>query len=157
MIGDAGFTQSTEAPKREVPDHPDPGHLEALAQHVIECGFALHNDLGPGLLESAYESFMAAALRERGVRVEQQRPVAVTYKGVAIKDAFRIDLLVDGLLIVEIKSVERLSPVHAKQLLTYLRLTASPLGLLINFGEALFKNGAKRIINGRSSYRAPQL
>ena len=157
MTGDAGFAQSTKAPKMAALGQMGVEQVEDLARHVIECGFALHNDLGPGLLESAYESFMAAALRERGLRVEQQRPVAVTYKGVAVKDAFRIDLLVDELLIVEIKSVERLAPVHAKQLLTYLRLTDSPLGLLINFGEPLFKNGAKRIINNRSSYRAPQL
>ncbi len=129
--------------------------LEKLARSVIDCAFKLHDDLGPGLLEAAYESFLAASLRERNLRVEQQRPVAVTYKNVAIKDAFRADLFVEGILIVEIKSVERLSPVHSKQLLTYLRLTNMPLGLLINFGDGLFRHGVKRIINDRSAYRAP--
>lgn len=156
MIDDVGFTQRTKAPKIDVLDRADGERLEELARNIVDCGFALHDDLGPGLLESAYESFLAAALRDRGFGVEQQRSVAVTYKGVAIKAAFRIDLLVEGQLIVELKSVERLSPVHAKQLLTYLRLTGSPLGLLFNFGEALFKNGVKRVINDRSSYRAPQ-
>jgi GxxExxY protein len=157
MTGGVGFTQSTKEPKSAVPGMADDVDLEEIARHVIDCGFALHYDLGPGLLESAYESFLAAALRERGLTVEQQRAVAVTYKGVAIKEAFRVDLLVQATLIVEIKSVERLSPVHSKQLLTYLRLTNSPLGLLINFGETLFKEGAHRVINNRSSYRAPQI
>ncbi len=157
MTGNAGLAQSPEDPKKAVLDQAGFENLETIARHVVDCGFALHDELGPGLLESAYDSFLAAALRERGLRVELQRSVAVTYKGVAVKEAFRVDLLVEGLLIVEIKSVERLSPVHARQLLTYLRLTGAPLGLLINFGESLFKNGAKRIINDRSPYRAPRL
>jgi GxxExxY protein len=152
MTGGVGLAQSPEGPKNAVSDQVEFENLETFARHVVDCGFALHDELGPGLLESAYESFLAAALRERGLRVELQRPVAVSYK-----EAFRVDLLVEGLLIVEIKSVERLSPVHARQLLTYLRLTGLPLGLLINFGESLFKNGAKRIINDRSPYRAPRL
>ncbi len=154
--GDIGFTRSTKAPKGPQPVLDPYGNLESVVGEVVDCGFKLHDGLGPGLLESAYESFLAASLRERGLLVEQQRPVAVTYKGVTIKDAFKADLLIERLLIVEVKSVEKLGAVHAKQLLTYLRLTDSPLGLLMNFGAALFSDGVKRVINNRSSYKAPR-
>ena len=94
-------------------------------------------------------------LSEHGLRVEVQKPVPVTYRGVLIRDAFRADLLLDGKLVIEVKSVERLAPVHSKQLLTYLRLMKLPLGLLMNFGADMFRNGLKRIINNRSDYVAP--
>jgi iron complex transport system substrate-binding protein len=92
---------------------------------------------------------------ERGLHIEVQKPVPVKYHGVLIRDAFRADLLLDGRLIIEIKSVERLAPVHSKQLLTYLRLMNQPLGLLMNFGADMFRTGLKRIINNRSDYVAP--
>lgn len=133
------------------------GHdIEALARRVIDCAFQVHNDIGPGLLESAYQAFLAVALAERGLGVETQKAAPVVYRGVTVRDAFRIDLLVEGKLIIEIKSVERLAPVHAKQLLTYLRMTQLPLGLLMNFGAEHFRDGLKRVINNRSDYVAPK-
>ena len=129
--------------------------IEQLAKAAIDCGFQVHQDIGPGLLEAAYEAFLAAALAERGLRVQTQTPVPVTYRGATIRDAFRVDLLVEGRLIIEVKSLERLAPVHSKQLLTYLRLMNLPLGLLMNFGADLFRDGLKRVINNRSDYLAP--
>lgn len=122
--------------------------LEALAREVVDCGYRLHRDLGPGLLESAYEALLATQLDRRGISVARQVTVPLKYDGVVIDNAFKLDLLVADRLIVEIKSVERLVPDHGKQVLTYLRLTELPLGLLINFGEVLFRNGVKRIANG---------
>ncbi|MBX9896902.1 MAG: GxxExxY protein [Qipengyuania sp.] len=110
----------------------------------------MHRDLGPGLLETAYEALLASQLARRGIPVARQVVLPLNYDGVVVDNAFRIDLLVDDRLIVEIKSVERLAPVHGKQLLTYLRLTGKPLGLLLNFGEVLFKNGVKRVANDYS-------
>src|SRR5687767_2430950 len=104
--------------------------IEWLAKTSVDCGFQVHDDIGPGLLETAYEAFLAALLAERGLRVEVQKPVPVTYRGIVIRDAFRADLLVEHRLVIEIKSVERLAAVHSKQLLTYLRLMNQPLGLL---------------------------
>lgn len=114
---------------------------------MIDCGYRLHRDLGPGVLESAYEALLSNQLARRNIAALRQVPVPLKYDGVVVDNAFKIDLLVADRLIVEIKSVERLMPVHGKQLLTYLRLTGRPLGLLINFGEAMFKNGVKRIAN----------
>jgi iron complex transport system substrate-binding protein len=132
------------------------GHdIEWLAKTAIDCGFQVHDDIGPGLLETAYEAFLAARLAEHELRVEVQKPVPVEYRGVLIRDAFRADLLIEGRLVIEVKSVERLAPVHSKQLLTYLRLMNQPLGLLMNFGADLFRTGLKRVINNRSDYVAP--
>jgi len=129
--------------------------LEWLAKSAVDCGFQVHDDIGPGLLEAAYEAFLAARLAERGLKVEVQKPVPVKYRGVLIRDAFRTDLLIEGKLVIEVKSVERLAPVHSKQVLTYLRLMNQPLGLLMNFGADMFRNGLKRVINNRSDYVAP--
>jgi GxxExxY protein len=130
--------------------------IEVLAKAAIDCAFEVHSDIGPGLLESVYEAFLAAALAERGLRVEAQKIVPVTYKNVMVRDAFRIDLLVERRLVIEIKSVERLAPVHAKQVLTYLRMMQLPVGLLINFGAEHLRDGLKRVINNRSDYVAPK-
>jgi iron complex transport system substrate-binding protein len=130
--------------------------IEPLAKIAIDCGFEVHDEIGPGLLETAYEAFLAARLADCGLRVEIQKPVPVTYRGIVIRDAFRADLLVENSLLIEVKSVERLGPVHSKQLLTYLRLMNRPLGLLMNFGADMFRNGLKRVINNRSDYVAPQ-
>ncbi len=121
--------------------------LEEIARIVVDCGYHLHRDLGPGLLESAYEALMTVALRERGLSTERQVAVPLRYKGVVIDNAFRIDLLVERSLIVELKSIEKLTPVHGKQVLTYLRLMKLPLGLLMNFGQGTFKDGLRRIAN----------
>jgi len=121
--------------------------LEQLAKVVIDCGYHLHIDTGPGLLESVYEVLLAESLRDRGIDASRQVPVPIKYKGVVVDNAFRIDLLVEGSLLVELKSTERLVPVHAKQVLTYLRLMDLPLSLLMNFGQSTFKGGLQRVAN----------
>jgi GxxExxY protein len=125
--------------------------IERLATQVIDCGFKTHIDLGPGLLESAYESVLENRLRRLGLLVERQKPIAVVVDGLTLPDAFKADLLVDGKLLLELKSVEQLSNLHAMQTLTYLRLMNLPLGLLLNFNTELFKNGIKRIMNNHAS------
>ncbi|MDB5673764.1 MAG: iron complex transport system substrate-binding protein [Sphingomonas bacterium] len=121
--------------------------LETVAADVIDQAFQLHRDLGPGLLETVYEVVLAAKLTQMGYAVERQVPVDIEYADLRFDAAFRIDLLIDQKLIVEIKSVERLTGAHAKQLLTYLRLTKRPLGLLINFGGETLKEGLRRVVN----------
>ena len=127
--------------------------VEVLARHAIDRGFHIHKSLGPGLLESAYETVLAASLARDGFYVERQKSVPIDYDGLAIADAFRADLIVNGTLIIEVKSLERIAPVHAKQLLTYLRLLKQPLGLLMNFGCETFRDGLKRVVNGPSSFQ----
>ena len=119
-----------------------------IAAAVMDVSFHMHRELGPGLLESVYEAILAKQLVDKGLNVERQVPVPITYQGAAFDEGFRADLIVEKKLIVELKSVERLQPVHSKQLLTYLRLTGLRLGLLINFGENMLKDGLKRIVNG---------
>ena len=132
--------------------------VEALATEAIDCGLQIHRELGPGLLESVYEAVLQATLRERGIEAQRQQPIPIEYRGMRLPDAFRADLLVAGLLIIEVKSVERLAPIHGKQLLTYLRLTSRPLGLLMNFGASTFREGLKRIVNDhRETSRSPLL
>lgn len=123
-------------------------NTEELSALVVDTAFHLHKDLGPGLLESAYESVLARVLEERGLSVERQKTLAFYFHGMHFNKGLRIDLLVNETLAVELRSVETLAPVHAKQLLTYLRL----LGLLINFGAATFKDGCKRIVNQHSVF-----
>lgn len=121
--------------------------LERLAREVVDCGFRLHADLGPGLLESVYELLLVEAFKERAISCRRQVPVPIRYKGVVIENAFKIDLLVEERLVIELKSTEQHAPVHAKQLTTYLRLMDLPLGILMNFGQATFKAGVRRIAN----------
>lgn len=121
--------------------------VEALARISIDCGFKLHQALGPGLLESVYEALLDDSLKRRGLSVERQKPIAISFEGFHTDEGFRADLLVEGRLIIELKSIERLASVHGKQLLTYLRLTKLPLGLLMNFGAATFREGIKRVAN----------
>ena len=139
------FTQRREGAK-------DPAAIERLASIAVDCGFHIHKELGPGLLESVYEAVLAEALATEGLTVARQLPVSITFRGLVLPDAFRADLIVDGTLIIEVKSVERNAPVHAKQLLTYLRLMNQPLGLLMNFGCETFRDGLKRIVNGHNSF-----
>jgi GxxExxY protein len=120
-----------------------------IAKQILDAAFVVHTKLGPGLLESVYEVVVAHELRKKGLVVERQKPMPSTYDGVRFDEAFRSDLLVDSKVIVELKSVEALSALHAKQVLTQLRMSGLKLGLLINFGEAHLKNGIKRIINGK--------
>ncbi|QAY75139.1 GxxExxY protein [Sphingosinicella sp. BN140058] len=121
--------------------------VESVASVAIESGLRLHRHLGPGLLESVYESLLAATLARGGFSVERQVPVTITYDGLTLKDAFRADLLIESNLIIEVKSVDKLAPIHSKQLLTYLRVSNRPLGLLMNVGGMTFKEGLKRVVN----------
>jgi GxxExxY protein len=121
--------------------------LEKLAALAVNCGFRIHRDLGPGLLESVYETLLAAKLTRSGAFVERQKSVDIEYEGIRIREAFRADLLIDRLLAIEVKSTDRLAPVHSKQVLTYLRLLDLPLGLLMNFGGETFREGLKRVAN----------
>lgn len=121
--------------------------LEAIARIVVNCGYHIHRDLGPGLLESAYEALLFEMVRRDGLRAERQVPVRMEYKGVVVDNAFRVDLLIERRLVVELKSTEKLAPVHGKQVLTYLRIMRLPLGLILNFGQSTFKDGVKRIAN----------
>jgi len=123
-------------------------HENELAAKVMDASFLIHRELGPGLLESVYEAVLAKLLADKGLFVERQVAVPVMFQGLAFDEGFRADLIVENKLIIELKSVERLQPVHSKQLLTYLRLTGCRLGLLINFGENLLKDGIKRVANG---------
>jgi GxxExxY protein len=118
-----------------------------IATAVVDAAFKIHTTLGPGLFESVYEAALEYELQKRGLRVEHQIGLPVHYEEVRLELGFRVDLIVDGKVIVEIKSVEVLAPVHKKQLLTYLRLTDMRLGLLINFNVELIKHGIQRVVN----------
>jgi GxxExxY protein len=121
--------------------------IDEISGDVIDVALRLHRELGPGLLESAYELLLAGKLVAMGYDIQRQHPVDIEFEGVSITGAFRIDLLVNNCLIIELKSVERLNAAHSKQVLTYLRLTNQPVGLLINFGGATLKEGLRRIVN----------
>ena len=124
--------------------------IDLVSGDVVDVALRLHRELGPGLLESVYEVVLAARLAAMGYSVARQRSIDIEFEGVRIDGAFKIDLLVDERLVVEIKSVERLAPVHAKQLLTYLRLTGQPVGLLINFGGETLREGIRRLVNNHN-------
>ena len=132
-------------------------NVEEVSAIVVDAAFHLHKDLGPGLLESVYEVVLARALERRGLRIERQRSVVFDFDGMHFNEGLRVDLLVEGCLVVELKSVENLAPVHPKQLLTYLRLLKLPLGLLINFGAPTFKEGIKRIVNNHYDFVSSRL
>ena len=123
-------------------------HLNEITGAVVDEAVGIHRELGSSLFESVYEVVLAAALEQRGLRVDRQRPINFSYKNIRIEGGFRADLVVEDLVIVEIKSVASLAPVHRKQLLTYLRLADKRLGLLINFHVVLIKDGISRIVNG---------
>ena len=115
---------------------------------IVDSAVDLHRNLGPGLLETVYEVTLARALERRGLVVQRQVSVPIEYQGETFSEGFRADLIVGKLVIVELKSIERVTPAHKKQLLTYLRLTGLKLGYLLNFGEALMRDGITRTING---------
>lgn len=150
-----GFTRSREG--REEISVERGLNVEQLSAVVIDAAFHLHRDLGPGLLESVYEAVLAKLLRDRGLAVARQTIVPIEFAGVRLDEGFRADLVVENALVVELKSVESLAPVHHKQVLTYLRLMHLPLGLLINFGAATFKEGVKRIVNNHHDFAASRL
>ena len=122
-------------------------HDAELTGIIVDESFQLHTDLGPGLLESVYETLLEMRLRRRGLKVERQKIVVFTYEGIEFNEGLRLDLLVEDRVVVELKSVEQFAPVHYKQVLTYLRLLDLRVGLLINFGAPLLKQGIKRIVN----------
>lgn len=119
-----------------------------IAKHIVDAAFKIHTSLGPGLLESVYEAVMAEELARRGLRTERQQPLPVVWQNVHLEAGFRVDLMVENKVIVEIKSVEAIAPVHRKQLLTYLRLANRRLGILINFDVDLIRDGIARVVNG---------
>ena len=119
-----------------------------IAKEVVDAAFKVHTSLGPGLLESVYEAILARELSSRGLTVSRQLPIPIHYDGLTFEEGFRADLIVDDLVIVELKSVEQLAPLHKKQLLTYLSLADKRLGLLINFGAPVIKEGIVRVANG---------
>ena len=119
-----------------------------ISSKIIGAAITIHKELGPGLLESSYETCLAYELKEMGLHVKQQQALPVVYKNVKLNAGYRIDLLIENKVIVEVKSVEALVDIHTAQLLTYLKLKDIKLGLLINFNEVLLKNGIKRILNG---------
>ncbi len=119
-----------------------------IAKIVVDACFRVHAGLGPGLLESVYEAVLAHELSLRGLEVRRQAAIPVVWNGLVFDEGFRADMIVGGKVILELKSVEKTAPVHGKQLLTYLRLADKRLGLLINFGEPLIRDGIKRVANG---------
>ena len=119
-----------------------------IAKVIVNAAYKIHTTLGPGLLESVYRTLLAYELEKAGLQVAREAPVTVVYESIRFDDGFRADLIVEDKVIVELKSIECVAPIHKKQLLTYLRLTNKKLGLLINFGETLIKDGITRIVNG---------
>ena len=120
----------------------------AIGTIVVDCAVKLHKSLGPGLLETVYEAVLAKQLVRAGLVMDRQKPIPIEFDGLKFDEGFRADLVVNGLVILELKSIEEVHPVHKKQLLTYLKLTNLKLGYLLNFGDELTKNGITRIING---------
>lgn len=131
--------------------------VERAATDTIDVAIRLHRELGPGLLESVYETVLAAKLAKLGYEVQRQLPISFEFDGIRFEDAFRVDLLIGRRLLVELKSIERLNAAHMKQLLTYLRLSKRPLGLLINFGGATLKEGLRRIVNSHTDFASSRL
>ncbi|MGD2088681.1 MAG: GxxExxY protein [Candidatus Aminicenantes bacterium] len=123
------------------------GRLNMITDKIIGVAIDVHRALGPGLLESTYEACMGYDLVERGLKVEQQKPLPVTYKNVKLDCGYRLDLLVEEEVIVELKSVEKLLPIHRAQVMSYLKLSGFAVTLLINFNVDILKNGIQRIVN----------
>jgi GxxExxY protein len=123
--------------------------IEELIQRTFDVGMAIHQEIGPELIESVYERVLADRMQKQGAKIDRQQPVHVTIDGVQYPDAFRYDLLINDTLLLEIKSVDKLGPIHSKQVLTYIRLMNLPFGLLLNFGGEVFRQGMRRIVNDR--------
>ena len=122
--------------------------LKTITGDVVDAAVQIHKTFGPGLLESVYELVLEAELKRRGHRVERQRDISFDYQGIRFENAFRLDMLVDDSVILELKSTEKMAPVYAKQLKTYLALTGKTIGLVLNFGMATMKEGICRVANG---------
>jgi GxxExxY protein len=119
-----------------------------IAKQIVKAAFQIHRELGPGLLESVYEVILAEELKQTGLQVERQKPISIRYKQLVFDEGFRADVIVENKVVVELKSVESVSRVHPKQVLTYLKLLDFRLGLLINFGSELIRDGIPRVVNG---------
>jgi iron complex transport system substrate-binding protein len=148
MVGSRGGAEIAEEAQRP---------LDEITGAIVDSALKIHRGIGPGLLESVYEAILARDLARRGFRVVRQQPVSFEFDGLQFDNALRIDLFVDQRVIVEIKSVDRLAPVHSKQILTYLRLLKLPVGLLINFGGETLREGLARIVNKLEPSAAPRL
>ncbi len=131
-------------------------NLNEITEKVIGACIEIHRQLGPGLLESAYEECLCYELAQSGLSFERQKPLLVVYKGVRLNCGYRIDIVVEEAVILELKTVEKLLPIHEAQLLTYLKLTGLTLGLLLNFSVPVFKDGLKRIVNNYQDTSVPQ-
>ena len=131
--------------------------LEELSSIAVDCGYRLHVELGPGLLESVYEVVFTDLLKEKGLQVKRQVPIPIRVFGKEFNEGFRADLILENCFLIELKSVEVIPSVHSKQVLTYLKLLNFPLGLLINFGSATFKEGCKRIVNQHTNFASSRL
>jgi iron complex transport system substrate-binding protein len=127
-------------------------NVEEMSAIVVDCAYRLHVEAGLGLLETVYEVVLAKLLEKEGLQVRRQVPVPIELMGMRFDEGFRADIIVEDTLLLELKSVENIAPVHSKQVLTYLKLLNLPLGLLINFGAATIKEGIKRIVNGNQSF-----
>jgi GxxExxY protein len=123
--------------------------LEKLVALVLNSGLQLHRQIGPGLLESVYEDVLADRLAGEGLKIDRQQPVNIVIDGKVYQQAFRFDIMVEGQLLIEVKSIEKLGPIHVSQTLTYIRLMNLPVGLLLNFGNETFKQGIRRVVNDR--------
>lgn len=131
--------------------------LDDITGEIVDAAYKLHCALGPGLLESVYEAILLRDLERRGLRAARQSSISFEYEGMRFNDACRVDLLIEGCVVVELKSVERLAPVHPKQLLTYLRLLNLQVGLLVNFGAPTLKDGLHRVVNALPPSASPRL
>ena len=126
-----------------------------IGTRLLEAAINVHRELGPGLLETVYEVILARELSDHGLKVERQVPVPIIYKGIRFEEGFRADIIVEKKVLLELKSVERISSAHKKQVQTYLRLTGLKLGYLLNFGEAVLKSGITRCVNGLEEENLP--
>jgi GxxExxY protein len=130
--------------------------LNEVTGEIVDAAYQLHNQVGPGLLESVYEAVLEQKLKSRGLRVERQKRIPLEIDGLRFEEAFRADLIVEGRVLIELKAAERTAPVHVRQTLTYLRLLNLPIGFLINFGVEHMRDGLKRIVNGPSPAIPPR-
>ena len=143
-----GGAEHAETPMKEIDD---------ITGSIVDAAMKIHIELGPGLLESLYEAVLAKALQKRGYKVERQKTIRFEYDGILFEEGFRADLVIEDQVIVELKSVEKLAPVHSKQLLTYMRLMNLSVGFLINFGAATLKEGLHRVVNNLPASVSPGL
>jgi len=135
------------AKNAEIAEMNEKEELDNITETVIDIAIGVHRTLGPGLLESAYERCMVFDLAQTGLKVEQQKPLPIVYRGMKLECGYRLDLLIEEKVIVEVKAIEKLLPIHKAQLLSYLKLSGCKVGLLINFNVKMLKDGIQRVVN----------